>query len=166
MKDHRRNLYINTNTSIYWNIDEGEIHLFTDSGRVIRPLFVLEEGKLLYTENIREKIKNNKLSWCDLLNKTKDSFCIEYIDPSETNNCFISPNVGSIVKNKYTHSEIHPSLILGALASCIPFPIIINHPEIHINLRWVSKQLEFIAQITIIGLIHLAIYCLVLKNLL
>jgi DNA-directed RNA polymerase II subunit RPB2 len=25
-------------------------------------------------------------------------------------------------KNEYTHCEIHPSLILGALASCIPFP--------------------------------------------
>ena len=25
-------------------------------------------------------------------------------------------------KVKYTHCEIHPSLMLGALASCIPFP--------------------------------------------
>ena len=58
------------------------------------------------------------------------TFCIEYIDPHESNNSIISTSIEDIHKNKkYTHCEIHPSLILGALASCIPFLIIIKHLE-------------------------------------
>ena len=55
--------------------------------------------------------------------ESKGVNCIEYIDPYETNNCIISMNYDDLEKNEnYTHLEIHPSLILGALASCIPFP--------------------------------------------
>ena len=49
---------------------------------------------------------------------------MEYIDPYETTNILIATYLNDINKRKenYTHCEIHPSLILGALASCIPFP--------------------------------------------
>ena len=46
--------------------------------------------------------------------------CIEYIDIHETNTLLIT-NTPMDIMDK-THCEIRPSLILGALASCIPFP--------------------------------------------
>ena len=124
-KECRRKGLINVHTSIYWDTMNYLIKIFSDGGRPIRPLLVIEDGKLLFNEKINNKIINEKIPWNSLTSEiySKNTFCIEYIDPYETNNSIISVNINEIHKNKdYTHSEIHPSLILGALASCIPFP--------------------------------------------
>lgn len=57
----------------------------------------------------------------DILDKNRG--IIEYIDSEETNNSLIAMNRDYLEsKNqKYTHMEIHPSLIFGVLASNIPF---------------------------------------------
>ena len=39
------NSIININTSISWDIKSGEFHIFTDSGRIIRPVFYLKKNK-------------------------------------------------------------------------------------------------------------------------
>ena len=39
------NSFINITTSISWNIQSNELHFFTDSGRIIRPVFYLKEDK-------------------------------------------------------------------------------------------------------------------------
>ena len=39
------NSIININTSISWDIKSGEFHIFTDSGRIIRPVFYLKKDK-------------------------------------------------------------------------------------------------------------------------
>ena len=71
-------------------------------------------------------MKENKCNWYDLVSKIKSDkdYCIQYIDPHETNNCIISMHIDDVKskKNEYTHCEIHPSLILGALVSCMTFP--------------------------------------------
>mgnify|MGYP003388617751 CR=1 FL=1 len=73
------------------------------------------------------------ISVMDKINKvaskiSKTQSIIEYIDICEVNNALICMNINEFhVKNpalkinKYTHCEIHPSLILGVLASAIPF---------------------------------------------
>ena len=42
------NSFINITTSISWNIQSNEIHIFCDSGRIVRPIF-----------NLIKKDKNN-----------------------------------------------------------------------------------------------------------
>ena len=39
------NSIININTSISWDIKSNEFHIFTDSGRIIRPVFYLKKDK-------------------------------------------------------------------------------------------------------------------------
>ena len=39
------NSFINITTSISWNIQSNELHFFTDSGRIIRPVFYLKDDK-------------------------------------------------------------------------------------------------------------------------
>ena len=39
------NSIININTSISWDIKSSEFHIFTDSGRMIRPVFYLKKDK-------------------------------------------------------------------------------------------------------------------------
>ena len=124
-KKNRKNGCINIYTSIYWNIQEHSLYIFSDSGRPLRPLIIIENGKLLYNEKIKKNLEENKIRWLDITSTINgdENFCIEYIDPYETNNSILSMNTNdNHIEKRSTHCEIHPSLILGALASCIPFP--------------------------------------------
>ena len=125
VKLKRKDGCINIHTSINWNIHLQYIYIFSDSGRPLRPLIIIEGGTPLFNDEIRLKLKNGVTKWLDM-NSTitgNENYCIEYIDPHETNNCIISMDLkDDHLKKRSTHCEIHPSLILGALASCIPFP--------------------------------------------
>ena len=120
---------INVYTSIVFDINLLIIKICNDSGRLCRPLFKVINNKLLYTDNIINKIKNNELSYDDLMLSCKiDNSVIEYIDSGEQNNILIAikpsqmkNNKDSNIVYKYTHCEIHSCLIFGILASCIPF---------------------------------------------
>jgi DNA-directed RNA polymerase II subunit RPB2 len=119
-KQNRREGRIHIHTSISINYIKNEIYIYTDSGRFIRPLLIVENGELLL--NKINDIYN--LTWIDLC--FGENVCIEYIDVHEINNLLISTNIKDINKKNYTHCEIHPSLLLGILASCIPFS---NHNQ-------------------------------------
>ena len=120
---------INVYTSIVFDVNLLIIKICNDSGRLCRPLFKVVNNKLLYTDNIIKKIKNNELSYDDLLLSCKiDDSVIEYIDSNEQNNILIAIKPNQLKNNrdsnivyKYTHCEIHSCLIFGILASCIPF---------------------------------------------
>ena len=123
IKKSRKNGIINIYTSIYWNHIQNYIYIFTDYGRVTRPLIMIHNMKSKITKNTIQKIKRNQLNWDDLIsNINHNSLIIEYIDAYEINNCIVSMDINNIKHKNTTHSEIHPSLILGVLASCIPFP--------------------------------------------
>ena len=124
-KKYRMDGLINNHTSIYWDHMNYFIQIFTDGGRPIRPLLVIKDKQLMFNKTIEKRIQEKKCKW-EMFTSTiydKDTYCIEYIDPHESSNSLISVTINDIHKNEnYTHCEIHPSLILGALASCIPFP--------------------------------------------
>ena len=102
-------------TSVSWDISEGCIYLFTDRGRCIRPLLVNDDK--LTKATVQEK------TWSEIL---MDEQIVEYIDSHESDNVFISPRIEKIKDQSYTHCEIHPSLMLGVMANCIPFS---NHNQ-------------------------------------
>jgi len=119
LKVLRSNGSINIYTSFYWDIMDYSIFIYTSPGRCIRPLFKVINNELVITKYIGLL---NKLTWNNLINDLElPEQCIEYIDSHEINNCIISTDHTNILAGS-THCEIHPSLILGALASCIPFP--------------------------------------------
>lgn len=139
----RREGVINIFTSISWDINLGEINVYTDGGRLCRPLYVVDNNEILLTNSIVEKLKNNDIGWHHLLSKTNknplsywktpditgNKTIIEYIDVSEENTRMIAMTHDDLKKNKkhnksffnYTHCEIHPSMMFGVLASNIPF---------------------------------------------
>jgi DNA-directed RNA polymerase II subunit RPB2 len=78
MKLYKLNSIININTSISWNIDNNEVYIFSDSGRLLRPVLVLKYGKdnKKYNDLINGDIKLME-SWDKcihgyLFNKIKD----------------------------------------------------------------------------------------------
>jgi DNA-directed RNA polymerase II subunit RPB2 len=125
---------------------EYDIRINCDSGRLIRPILRVDENNNLYLKKEHLEDIDKKMSWNDFLMKYPD--VVEYIDVDEQSNSLISmfpselakhraimnkdpvaTNVNGIVLNrydenvfnKYNYCEIHPSLLLGAVVTNIPF---------------------------------------------
>jgi DNA-directed RNA polymerase subunit B len=118
----RRNGKIHPHIGIYFysslNINATKrLYISCNSGRVLRPLAIVKEGKSLMTSEVIEKINKKFLSWIDLIYMG----IIELVDANEEENCFISIDLNSIDSNT-THVEIYPPSILGIGASVIPYP--------------------------------------------
>jgi len=139
--DSRRKGYINIYVSISLNTDMNQINIFTDAGRCCRPLYIVKNNKLLITKEDINNISNKSYKFRNLVLRSLNSSlnysskdmrkdevgCIEYIDTEESYYKMIA--VYNNLKNKkikYSHCEIHPSLILGLLSSLIPFS---NHNQ-------------------------------------
>jgi DNA-directed RNA polymerase II subunit RPB2 len=63
---HRRNALIPIYVSCQWDIKNNEIHIFTDAGRLCRPIFYIDEdtGRPSYDKDeILEMIRAGKASW-------------------------------------------------------------------------------------------------------
>jgi len=130
----RRLLDIDAEVSIVRDINESEVRIYTDAGRVCRPLFVVDEReqRLVVKKNdiARLQDEENRLNWTDLLMNG----IVEYVDTEEEETTMIAmePKDLELGRSKgrsegtfistYTHCEIHPAMILGICASIIPFP--------------------------------------------
>lgn len=152
IKNLRRAGDISYEVSVVRDVRERELRIFTDAGRVCRPLFVVEDQRLKVTKDhitslsINEE-EGNKMTWNDLV----DNGIVEYLDAEEEETVMICmtpedleaarrysetrevvpPPADATATLKsaigmntqtWTHCEIHPSMILGICASIIPFP--------------------------------------------
>lgn len=144
--------YFHPMSSIIHNIYERKIIIYCDSGRLVRPIFKVKNNNLIISKEKLLEIKKIK-SFEQFILQYSD--CIEYIDVdmqcnaliADTNNTlkksFKEMNYAKKLKSDedqellinryddrtyvlYTHQEIHPSLLLGQLASTTPF---INHDQ-------------------------------------
>ena len=129
LKDMKYKGIINIYTSIIFDYKLQEIRLCNDSGRITRPLLRVKDKNILLNKQILSDLKENKLSWDDLLtNCNVDDSVIEYIDPEEQSYSMIANKPKNIIETNgnniynFTHCEIHPSTIFGVVASCIPYP--------------------------------------------
>jgi DNA-directed RNA polymerase II subunit RPB2 len=89
--------------SIAWYTMMNNISIETDGGRCVRPVF--RKGS---------DPPKDLTSW----NEWVDS-CVDYIDPSESETLRIAMTHDELTPS-HTHYEIHPSLIVGHMASTIP----------------------------------------------
>ena len=112
------------------------IRIWTDGGRLCRTLYIVENNKLKINDELIEIIKEKNYNFKDLLIRdlheseiTDKNAIIEYVDIEEIDTLMVAMTKENIDTNKrenetfynYTHCEIHPSLILGVLASNIVF---------------------------------------------
>jgi DNA-directed RNA polymerase II subunit RPB2 len=108
LRQSKRAFRLHPHTGISWNVNEYTINVETDSGRFVRPLFRVSQGKILDNPA-------NPQDWNDWISTN-----LEYIDPCETEVIRVAM-VPSEINQGHTHCEIHPTLILGHMASSIPF---------------------------------------------
>jgi DNA-directed RNA polymerase beta subunit/intein/homing endonuclease len=129
MKDKKYKGIINIYTSIVFDYRLAEVRICNDGGRLTRPVLKVRDNQALVTKGIIDRLVKKELCWNDLLISCRlDESVIEYIDPEEQNYAMIAMKAKDDYVGKwageyrYTHCEIHPSVIFGILASCIPFP--------------------------------------------
>lgn len=173
VQDLRRKCIISHEVSLVRDIRDREFKIFSDAGRVMRPLFVVnsednpetgaQAGTLALNKQhihrleqdaqyARKKEDEDYFGWDGL----QESGVIEYLDAEEEETAMIcmgpedledyrqrkargkdapdeieddGRSLNARVKTKinldihrYTHCEIHPSMLLGICASIIPFP--------------------------------------------
>lgn len=117
IKRRRRRGELPAQLSIRYDKSLNIIAISTEIGRVLRPLIIVENGKSLLTEQHLDELKNNTLSWNDLISEG----IIEYVDSAEEENCLIALTKEEITP-EVTHLEIDPTDLLGTITSLVPFP--------------------------------------------
>lgn len=115
LKMYRRRGELYFSTSVFIDYDMNELFINTDGGRVIRPVFLVQNNKLM-----AEKLSTHQ--WENLVRNG----VIDFIDVKESENCLIAISHDQLPNANYTHCELHPSLMLGICASLIPFA---NHNQ-------------------------------------
>lgn len=123
LKEHKTSGAINVYTSVVWNVQRNELHVNTEGGRCVRPLFVVREDGTM-------PVFDPKTPWKELV----VGGVIEYLDVEESNASMIAMRAADVARGdkgtskqpRYTHVEVHPSLMLGVLAGSIPFS---NHNQ-------------------------------------
>ena len=129
LRNKRRNGKLLYSISVTYFSQDNAIHIFTDEGRLLRPLFIVKKNKLnLDVIKWKRRIKNNDFVLLDLL----QNGIIEFLDTNEIQTTLIAKNIDDLKKNEknklltYSHCEIHNCLIFGTSAVGIPFA---NHNQ-------------------------------------
>uniref|UniRef100_A0A6C0BTB9 DNA-directed RNA polymerase n=1 Tax=viral metagenome TaxID=1070528 RepID=A0A6C0BTB9_9ZZZZ len=148
----RRNCIIPPLTSIYRDMKNLKIDIWTDSGRLSRPVYCIDDGIVSHDlPHIKKGIDEKNITWTQLVTGTnsklienvsiysdkvyesgelyskdvdlmKGKSAIEYLDTSELNECMVDCQwLERDIKKKYTHKEIHGSLLLGLLGNQVIF---------------------------------------------
>ncbi|KAK6022168.1 DNA-directed RNA polymerase, beta subunit [Ostertagia ostertagi] len=127
LKKLRRQMdIIVSEVSMVRDIRDREIRIYTDAGRVCRPLLIVEKQKLAlkkrHIDKLKERESGSNYSWSDLVG----GGVVELIDAMEEETVMLAMMPEDLKAggycDTYTHCEIHPAMILGVCASIIPFP--------------------------------------------
>ncbi|KAF3989455.1 hypothetical protein FT662_02821 [Candidozyma haemuli var. vulneris] len=119
----RRTGKISAFVSIFTNTHQSAVHIATDGGRICRPLIIVDDKTKL------PKVKASHLKKLMSGDWVFDDFLhhglVEYLDVNEENDSLIALYEKDLVESShlpYTHLEIEPFTVLGAVAGLIPYP--------------------------------------------
>ena len=179
---YRRNGLINIFTSISWEKSVNEIKIYTDGGRFVRPLYIIENKNILIQPRHIKEIKAKNLTFTDLVSgfgKRKEEYdyydcgvkdvnilgltnsskysinynindklqetqaIIEYVDSQEFDTTLLSIgfNISPQSLLKFTHVELHPSMILSFNAHLLPFANYSFAPRVIFSSKHVKQGL-------------------------
>ena len=116
VKEKRRSGKISKSVNIVFDKTFSEIFIDSSRGRTRRPVIVVENGKSRLTEDTKQKLIDNEISWDDLV----EQGVIEYIDALEEENAYVCL-YDKDLNEEHTHLEISPAVILGITTSLVPF---------------------------------------------
>ncbi|WPK22911.1 hypothetical protein PUMCH_000133 [Australozyma saopauloensis] len=122
-RELRRTGRVSEFISIFTNTHQTAVHIATDGGRVCRPLIIIDDK----TQQPRveawhlEKLLKGEWAFDDFLKHG----LVEYLDVNEENDALIAlyeRDMEQEPEMRFTHLEIEPFTVLGAVAGLIPYP--------------------------------------------
>ena len=131
--------------SITFHIKLNIIYIYTDSGRLLRPLYYkINDDVSIFFDKTKDKIMKNKLPW--LSDSNKEDSIIEYIDlldSSEIEDSYICMKPKDFYGKNYSHLEVEPSLMFGILGNQVIFP---EHNQLPRNLFSCGQTKQAVSQ--------------------
>ncbi len=116
LRTRRRNGQLPPTISVTYYESTNEVYIYTDAGRLVRPLIVVKNGKPLLTEEHIKGLQEGRITWRDLVRQG----IIEYLDAEEEENAYVAPDLEHVTP-EHTHVEINPIIILGLGVALIPY---------------------------------------------
>lgn len=92
------------------------VSIFSDVGRVLRPMIIVENGAPRLNDEHLVLLKEGKLFWTDLL----EQGIIEYVDAAEEENVLVALHESDLTES-HTHLEVHPVDLFGLITALVPF---------------------------------------------
>ena len=111
LREFRQVKMLPWDVSIAYDDVDDELHVCSDEGRLFRPVFTVKDGALVGTPE-------DGTDWDELV----DRGIITYIDNIEASHSVIAFNQGELGKYRSDYCEIAAAMMLGVMASIIPFP--------------------------------------------
>ncbi|NQU78580.1 DNA-directed RNA polymerase subunit B [Candidatus Woesearchaeota archaeon] len=112
----RRKGNVPQNVNVYYDETADTVFVDGTKGRVVRPLIVVKDGKLMLTDKHVQQLVKKEIAWEDLLKQG----VIEYLDAAEEENAFVAFFEGELTPD-HTHMEIHPIALIGLTTSLVPY---------------------------------------------
>lgn len=111
IQEYKRGDIFDENISVVYDPYDKEIQVLSDDGRLIRPVFAMNNGELCFTTKDKPK-------WQHLV----DSHKIVYVDPSEVEMSEIAMSTQRLDGYHWDYCEIDPSMMLSISSAIIPYP--------------------------------------------
>ena len=126
--------------SITWDVDDAELRVWCDAGRMMRPVFVVENNQLLFRKEHLSK------QWHEWLRMD----LIRYIDSYEVEQSLIAMKPSDLLEFgnanvQYNYCELHPAAMLGVCSAVIPFPEHNQSPRLVYQASMVKQALGMYA---------------------
>jgi hypothetical protein len=139
MKHYKRMGAIPATTCIAWDIPRSLIIISTEAGRMCRPAHIVNPGSTKV--RVADILQQTKQKWSQFsdrkyfqhfiapMQEEDEEGFLEYMDVEEIDKAMVAMThtdlmrgvKGTSLPPKFTHCEIHPSLMNGVLAANIPF---------------------------------------------
>ena len=116
LKEKRRRAELPIELSIRFNKVFDHVVLSTETGRVMRPLIIVDDGKPRLTQEHMNLLREGNLKWDDLLKNG----ITEYLDAAEEENALVAL-VEEDLTGENTHLEIDKIDLLGVVTSLVPY---------------------------------------------
>jgi DNA-directed RNA polymerase II subunit RPB2 len=150
LKVMKRHAIINPYISVAWYIEWNEIHIQTDGGRYMRPLFIVNPDdnrlqiavKCATDAKYASDLRDGVIEWSQFVagffgsTGSPDLYnggVVEYLDTTELENAMVGKSAYQVASSlsksiyiRFTHCEINPMTQKGVIAQMIPFS---NHNQ-------------------------------------